>query len=104
MGMLRKVIQCKEKEMAHTGPTPCQFNTWNRQVFNNVKKYKILFKIRKDNLRKIFLMANKASVFCKFTSMQDLENNNWIIFYPLGNIFEIYACLTVTILLNLNKF
>ena len=49
-------------------------------------------------------MANKASVFTKFTSMQDLENNNWIIFYPLWNIFEIYACLTVTILLNLNKF
>ena len=36
--------------------------------------------------------------------MQDLENNNWIILDsldPLGNIYEIYANLTV---LNLNHF
>ena len=36
--------------------------------------------------------------------MQNLENNNWIILGPLGNIYEIYANLTVITLLNLNHF
>ena len=27
--------------------------------------------------------------------MRGLENNNWIILNPLGNIYEIYANLTV---------
>ena len=36
--------------------------------------------------------------------MQDLENNNWILLNPLGNIYEIYANLTVMTLLNLNHF
>ena len=37
--------------------------------------------------------------------MQDLENSNWIILDPLGNIYEICANLTVmTTLLNLNHF
>ena len=27
--------------------------------------------------------------------MQDLENNNWVILDPLGNIYEIYVNLTV---------
>ena len=35
-------------------------------------------------------MANKTSVLSKLTSVQDLENNNRIIFDPLGNIYEIY--------------
>ena len=36
--------------------------------------------------------------------MQDLENNNWILLNPLGNIYEIYANLTVMTLLNFNHF
>ena len=36
--------------------------------------------------------------------MQDLENNNWIILDPLGNIYEIYANLTVMTLFILNRF
>ena len=36
--------------------------------------------------------------------MQNLENNNWIILGPLGNIYEIYANLTVITLSNLNHF
>ena len=37
--------------------------------------------------------------------MQDLENNNWVILDPLGNIYEIYANLTVmTTLLNFSYF
>ena len=48
-------------------------------------------------------MTIKTSVLIKFKSMEDLENNNWIILESLGNIFEIYANVTVmTTLLNLN--
>ena len=36
--------------------------------------------------------------------MQDLENNNWIILYPLGNIYEIYAMMTVMTFLNIYHF
>ena len=39
--------------------------------------------------------------------MQDLGLdwiNNWIILDPLGNIYEVYAKLTVMALLNLNHF
>ena len=37
--------------------------------------------------------------------MQDLENNNWIILDPLGNIYEIYAVVTVMATLStLNLF
>ena len=36
--------------------------------------------------------------------MQDLENNNWIILYPLGNIYEIYAMTTVMTFLNIYHF
>ena len=36
--------------------------------------------------------------------MGDLENNNWIILDPLGNIFEICANMTVMTLFNLNHF
>ena len=49
-------------------------------------------------------MAKQTSVLSRFTSMQNLENNNWIILDPLGHIYEIYANLTVMILLNLNHF
>ena len=49
-------------------------------------------------------MAIEDLCFKQFTSMQDLENNNWIILDPLGNIFEIYANLTVMTLLDLNHF
>ena len=66
--------------MGCTGPTPCQIDKWNCQVFINIEKYKIVFKIRKDHMKIFFfLMAYKASVLSKFTSMQDLENNDWII-------------------------
>ena len=48
-------------------------------------------------------MTIKTSVLIKFKSMEDLENNNWIILDSLGNIFELYANVTVmTTLLNLN--
>ena len=62
-----------------------------------------MFKI-KDHLRIIvFLITIKTSVLIKFKSMEDLENNNWIILDSLGNIFELYANVTVmTTLLNLN--
>ena len=36
-------------------------------------------------------MASKTSFLSRFTSMQDLENNDWIILDPLRNIYEIYA-------------
>ena len=36
--------------------------------------------------------------------MQDLVNNNWISLDPLGNIYEIYANLSVITLLNINQF
>ena len=42
--------------MSHVGNTHCQFNRWNSQVFLNIKKYKIVFKI-KEFLRITFLMA-----------------------------------------------
>ena len=29
-----------------------------------------------------------------YASFQEPENNNWIILYPLGNIYEIYTNLT----------
>ena len=38
------------------------------------------------------------------TGIQDLQNNNWIILDPLGNIYEIYGNMTVMTLLNLNHF
>ena len=92
-------------EMGYTGPTPCQIDKWNCEVFINIEKYKIVFKIRKYHMKIfVFLMAYKASVLSKFTSMQDLESNDWIILDPLGNIYEIYANLTVVTLLNLNHF
>ena len=56
--------------MAPMGRTPCQFSKMKHWVFINIKKYKIIFKIRKDNLRTIFfLMTNKTSVLRKFTSL-----------------------------------
>ena len=64
-------------EMDQTGPTPYEFDKWNCQVFINIKKYKIVFKIRKDHLRIIFF---------------------------LGNIYEIFPNLIVMTLLNLNQF
>ena len=61
--------------MAHTRPIPCQFDKWNCQMFINIKKYKI---VRKDHLRIIFfLMAIQDLCFKQFTSMQDLETNNY---------------------------
>ena len=40
------------------GPTPCQFDKWRCQAFINVKKKKkkIVFRIRKEYLRIVFLM------------------------------------------------
>ena len=51
-----------------------------------------------------FLLANKTSVLSKLTSMQDLESSNWIILDLLGNIYEIYADLTVMTLLISTTF
>ena len=42
--------------MVHTEPTHNEFNKWNCQVFINIKKYKIVFKIRKGYLRIIFFL------------------------------------------------
>ena len=42
--------------MAQMGPTPCQFNKLNCQVFTDIKKYKKVFKIQNNNLRKIFIL------------------------------------------------
>ena len=36
-------------------------------------------------------MTIKTSVLSKFTSMENLENNNCIILDSLGNIYEIYG-------------
>ena len=36
----------------------------------------------------------------QFPSIQDLENNNWIILDSLGNIYEIFANLTMMALLD----
>ena len=44
--------------MAHTGPTPCQLDKWNCQVFINIKKYEIVFKIRKDRLKIIYFLKS----------------------------------------------
>ena len=49
-------------------------------------------------------MAIEDFCFKQFTIIQDLENNNWIIVDPLGNIYEAYANQTVITLLNLNHF
>ena len=70
--------------MTYTGLTPCQFDKWNCKVFINIKKYKIVFKIRKDHLRIIFfLMAIEDPCFKQFTSIHNLKKNNWIILDPL---------------------
>ena len=86
---------------------PCQFDKWNCQVFINIRKYKIVFKTRKDYLRIIFFRwLYKTAVLSKFISMQEVNVcNNWIILDPLGNIYEIHANLAVmTTLLNFNHF
>ena len=79
VGMLRQIIKYKQingDDLHKNHPLPIQ---------------QTVFKISKDNLKIIlFLMANKTSVLSKLTSVQDLENNNRIIFDPLGNIYEIY--------------
>ena len=55
--------------------------------------------MRKYYLRKIFFLMLKTSVLSKFTSMQDLENNNWIILGPLGSIeIQNYINFIITLL------
>ena len=55
--------------------------------------------MRKYYLRKIFFLMFKTSVLSKFTSMQDLENNNWIILGPLGSIeIQNYINFVITLL------
>ena len=55
--------------------------------------------MRKYYLRKIFFLMLKNSVLSKFTSMQDLENNNWIILGPLGSIeIQNYINFIITLL------
>ena len=49
-------------------------------------------------------MALLKPVLSKFTRIQDLKNNNWLILDLLGNIYEIYVNLTVINLLNLYHF
>ena len=64
--------------MTHTRPIPCQFDKWNCQIFINIKKYKIVFRMRKDMLRIIFfLMTILYLCFKQFTSIQGLETNNY---------------------------
>ena len=46
----------------------------------------------------------KTSVLSNFTSIQDLENNLWVYLDLLGDIYDIYANLTVMTFLNLNHF
>ena len=55
--------------------------------------------MRKYYLRKIFFLMLKNSVLSKFTSIQDLENNNWIILGPLGSIeIQNYINFIITLL------
>ena len=55
--------------------------------------------MRKYYLRKIFFLMLMNSVLSKFTSMQDLENNNWIILGPLGSIeIQNYINFIITLL------
>ena len=61
-------------------------------------------KIRKNHLRIIFLKAIQDLCFKQLTIIQDLEDNNWIILDPLGNVYEIYANLIVMTLFNLATF
>ena len=87
------------------GPNLCQFDKWNYQVFIHIKKYKIVYKIRKDHLRIIVFLMAMYKTSKQFTSMQDFENNSLIILDSLGNNFyDIYGTLTVMTLLNLNHF
>ena len=62
VGILRKVIQYKQKkQMAQAAPYP--FDKWNFQVFINIEKYNVLFKI-KYYIRIIFvLMAISQPTF-----------------------------------------
>ena len=46
----------------------------------------------------------KTSVLSNFTSIQDLENNLWVYLDLLGDIYDIYANLTMMTFLNLNHF
>ena len=40
-------VQTRKIEIAHMGSTTYQLDKWNYQVFINIKKYKIEFKMRK---------------------------------------------------------
>ena len=55
--------------MAHMGPTPCQFDNWNCQLLINVKKYKIVFKQKKQ-------MAHTGCTPCQF----DKWKGKWEVF------------------------
>ena len=81
VGILRQVILCKQKNRRPGEPSTCLFKKMNWQVSINIKKYKIVFKIRKEHLSIFF--------YKQLASMQDLENNNQIILDPLGNTYEI---------------
>ena len=50
-------VQTKEMEVAYMEPTPfAKLDKWNCQLLINIKKYKIVFKIRKDHLWIFFLL------------------------------------------------
>ena len=51
--------------MANMKPTPYQFDKWNCKVIT-LKKYKIVFKIRKDYVGIIFLRALQDLYFKQF--------------------------------------
>ena len=55
----------KETGMTHTWATSYQFEKWNFQIFINIKKYKIVFKIRKYHLRIIFFLMTISEPRCK---------------------------------------
>ena len=59
------------------------FSRWNCQVFINIKKYKIIFKIRKDYLG----MSIYDLCFKQVHKYARFRNNNWIILDKLTNIY-----------------
>ena len=76
--------------MAHPQPTPCQVNKWNCQMFIKKKKKKIsvsnMIRLFKNNL---LSNSHKKPVLSKFTSMQELEIKNWIIFEKYETILTL---------------
>ena len=74
VGILRKVIQYKQKkQMAQAASYP--FDKWNFQVFINIEKYNVLFKIRKYYIRIIFVLLaiSQPAFTCSKLTIETLE-------------------------------